>query len=1045
MASLRQEFDVAVRASSSAIRIDTDEQEDAIQTIAAVCRARGWNLRIWDAATGLTTRHPVPCHEKTACNQALTGGPAAIAGKILEEAPMLGETPDAHDVVSIVVLRNFHLCLGNERHQVASYIQHIIRDKIAETKAYLNNPEFRKLCEDRNIDTAKDTGKFIVALMPQEQLLPPELRPLFQLITHELPDADEMLVILDGILPETSKFSTKTRRDAAKQALGLTRLQAESVFAQTHIRLEKDPELADKFPRAVGDEKAKILNAEGLVEIYQGKETFDDIVGHNGLKTLLVELLTPDKTDPDNPELRSKGVALVGPPRTGKSLTAKAVGNMTGRVAALVNVGNLMGGLVGDTEKNTRKFFQTIKALAPVIAIIDEVEKVMPSAKGHDGDSGVGRRMAGTFMTQMQDIKEDVFWCVDGATILQLEDGTLEEISNLAGQPVRCLTSPVRSDSQETAGIVYDVGEKPTLRIATQSGELTCTADHVLFCLGDEAITERRADAVVRGDYIVGVKSLPHAPLGLRETLIPVGPGDSREEDIKLPLTISEDLAYFVGYMCGDGGVNSGPENLRAGSRLQWSEEHKNLAERLADLTKKLFGKRATVRPQPTDRKGYQSYIDSTKLCRWLVANFPEAVAGKIYADAVPSVIHRGDEAIVANFLAGLFDAEGSVLTRNDALTINMVSERCVRQAMLLFARFGILSSYARIPKELPRHDVHRLTIADTPSRMAFIAKIPVRHSAKRKKLARLRAYDDCKGVRNVPAMRCAIAKLLKANGMFGTILPGFRNPGKMISETTATTWLSLLTAALPATPGNTATIEALDSLWRQRWVRVKSVSPAGVRHVYDFSTKEPHHSFLANGLLVHNCFTANSVDTLHEAFLADDRVDCVVYVGQPDAAQRAAGWKFYLKKFFPEKFSAEVMAAFTESDDVEILVAGLLQSIPKNRPAREAKIFVSKHGNAVKEMLFSDEGWTLARIKACCRMARKRNRPLSEIAATLPREQHQLQAAIAVLEEWAEQEAIDANTGLAYVRKSAEQGVRVAHDERRRKRKVREGNEEFA
>lgn len=373
-ASLMTEFDVAVRACSAAVRVDTDEQEDAISAIAAVCRTASWYMRVWDAATGVQTYNSVLTHSSTQTTPDAPVSALKALASFLAEPPLLKEEHDADTVPNVMVVRNFHLCLGSERHSIASVIQHIIRDKIVDCAAYKDERTgVASLCKNRHIDSTYDTAKFIVVLMPAEQLMPPELRPLFQVITHELPEVEELDSIFQAVISDkdAARFTTKQRRDICKQALGLTRLQAESTFAIVVSRNKKDPDLAEKLPRLVGDEKAKILNNEGLVEIYQGEETFDDIVGHDGLKTILQELLAPDKHDPDNTELRSRGIALVGPPRTGKSLTAKAAGNMTGRITVMANIGNLMGGLVGDTEAKTRKFFQTLRALAPVICVID--------------------------------------------------------------------------------------------------------------------------------------------------------------------------------------------------------------------------------------------------------------------------------------------------------------------------------------------------------------------------------------------------------------------------------------------------------------------------------------------------------------------------------------------------------------------------------------------------------------------------------------------------------------------------------------------------
>lgn len=56
---------------------------------------------------------------------------------------------------------------------------------------------------------------------------------------------------------------------------------------------------------------------------------------------------------------------------TGKSLIAYCLGNELGIVTLKANPGNLMDQFVGNTEKNTRKFFQVCRRMAPVVVIMD--------------------------------------------------------------------------------------------------------------------------------------------------------------------------------------------------------------------------------------------------------------------------------------------------------------------------------------------------------------------------------------------------------------------------------------------------------------------------------------------------------------------------------------------------------------------------------------------------------------------------------------------------------------------------------------------------
>ena len=66
---------------------------------------------------------------------------------------------------------------------------------------------------------------------------------------------------------------------------------------------------------------------------------------------------------------------MLGVPGTGKSAFAKALGAETGRPTLILDIGSLMGSLVGSTEANIRQALKIIDAMEPCICFIDEVEK----------------------------------------------------------------------------------------------------------------------------------------------------------------------------------------------------------------------------------------------------------------------------------------------------------------------------------------------------------------------------------------------------------------------------------------------------------------------------------------------------------------------------------------------------------------------------------------------------------------------------------------------------------------------------------------------
>jgi len=108
--------------------------------------------------------------------------------------------------------------------------------------------------------------------------------------------------------------------------------------------------------------------------------------------------------------VKPRGVLLLSPPGCGKSAFCKALGNETGRPTLILDVGSLLGSLVGQSEANIRQALRIIDAMAPAVVMLDEVEKAFSgvSSSGQT-DSGVSARLFGSFLSWLNDHDSDVF------------------------------------------------------------------------------------------------------------------------------------------------------------------------------------------------------------------------------------------------------------------------------------------------------------------------------------------------------------------------------------------------------------------------------------------------------------------------------------------------------------------------------------------------------------------------------------------------------------------------------------------------------------
>lgn len=85
------------------------------------------------------------------------------------------------------------------------------------------------------------------------------------------------------------------------------------------------------------------------------------------------------------------GVILMGPPGTGKSYLAECFARECGLLC--VRFKPLREMYVGQSERNQERAFAAIRALSPVVVMVDESDQQQSSRDSNSGDSGVTERM----------------------------------------------------------------------------------------------------------------------------------------------------------------------------------------------------------------------------------------------------------------------------------------------------------------------------------------------------------------------------------------------------------------------------------------------------------------------------------------------------------------------------------------------------------------------------------------------------------------------------------------------------------------------------
>jgi hypothetical protein len=357
--SLTERLSEMVRACFTGLWIESHEHDDALTEIAQLCRTEEWRLATWNIEEGLK----ILGHE--AIVDTGTNDPLA-AIRALAAFP-------ASEQPALLVLTNFHRFL-----QSAEIVQALAKQ----------------------LAQGKQNRTFVVILSPVVQV-PTELDKQFVVIEHALPGREQLADIARGIATERDELPAGVEFERVLDAaVGLTRYEAEGAFSLSlvrHNRLRAD---------VLWEQKTQMLKKSGLLSLHRGGETFSDLGGLEAVKAFCKRSLRhqPNRVT----AVRPRGILLLSPPGCGKSQFCKALGNETGRPTLVLDVGNLLGSLVGQSEANIRQALRIIDAMAPAVLFLDECEKAFSGVSGQ-GDSGVSARLFGSFLSWLNDHESDVF------------------------------------------------------------------------------------------------------------------------------------------------------------------------------------------------------------------------------------------------------------------------------------------------------------------------------------------------------------------------------------------------------------------------------------------------------------------------------------------------------------------------------------------------------------------------------------------------------------------------------------------------------------
>jgi hypothetical protein len=273
---------------------------------------------------------------------------------------------------------------------------------------YLKEPVNVRLLKD--IAQGYDRVARTVVLMSYEVTLPEELEQFAARLRLAQPTSNERLMIITRIAREWNTANPgkpiNLDRDVTAKLVdnlnGLTASDAERLVR--HAIFDHGALTLDDISGILAA-KYELLNRGGTLSYEPATAKFADVGGMKNLRHWLTS--RKPAFDGSAPDLDPpKGVLLLGVQGCGKSLAARAAAGIFGVPLVRLDFGALYTKWQGEAEKNLRESLHSAEGLSPCVLWVDEIEKAL--AEG-EGDSGVSRRVLGTFLTWLAEQRSRIF------------------------------------------------------------------------------------------------------------------------------------------------------------------------------------------------------------------------------------------------------------------------------------------------------------------------------------------------------------------------------------------------------------------------------------------------------------------------------------------------------------------------------------------------------------------------------------------------------------------------------------------------------------
>lgn len=292
----------------------------------------------------------------------------------------------------------------------------------------IDEADTRRAIRDLKEQPARNSYNPFIVLGPLADV-PADITQLFRVIEYGLPSDDRVREIVysyndkirqaRGAGKEEYKPLDNNQVEAiVKAAHGLSVKEITMVLSESSV---KEHTLSEDF---ITKAKIEAVKKSGALDFRMPKITLDDVGGNDTMKKWLSDTKKlymkklNDKSENKVP--LSKGYIAVGIPGAGKTLLAEAFAGEMHWPLLELNMGKVMSSLVGESEKRINFALDVVRASAPCVFLLDEVEKALGGINSsNNSDSGITARVFKAILEFMND-NRNVFVVMTSNDVSQL-------------------------------------------------------------------------------------------------------------------------------------------------------------------------------------------------------------------------------------------------------------------------------------------------------------------------------------------------------------------------------------------------------------------------------------------------------------------------------------------------------------------------------------------------------------------------------------------------------------------------------------------------